>query len=181
MKLIYRGSTYDYNPPAVQYGDSTQVGKYQGLDIRFRNRQKRLVLPSTLHLIYRGHTYDVNPAELQKAATPKAHGPVKLIYRGHTYIMNPENTAPEGAVSETGAVVNSMEAVPAVPSSIRDRARNLMMDHHRAVKRRQQAMLSRSNAKVGLSNQDSLYWNHIRGEVHPSFGDSYDRGHVAFS
>ncbi len=43
-------------------------------------------------------------------------------------------------------------------------------------------MLSRLDAEVGLSAGDAVYfWNHIGGEAHPSFSDSYDRSHVAMS
>lgn len=173
MKLIYRGVTYDYNPPAVNYGDLTQAGKYQGLDIRFRNRKKPLVIPSTLRLIYRGNTYTA--ADLEKVSAPQAETPVQLIYRGHTY-TKPAQTAnqPVAAVAEPSAAPGAL--------SISDRARALMMGHHRAVKRRQQSMLTRLDARVGLpATQASQFWNHIRGEAHPSFGDSYDRSHAALS
>jgi Domain of unknown function (DUF4278) len=72
MKLTYRGVTYDYNPPKVEYGDRTQVGKYRGVDIRFRNIEKPLVLQPTLDLIYRGVCYTTNQAEapVAPAAVP---------------------------------------------------------------------------------------------------------------
>lgn len=139
MKLTYRGVTYDYNPPQVEYGDRAEVGKYRGLDIRFRNIKKAPVLQPTLDLIYRGVVHTTNP-------TP----------------------APEAAKA------------PAL--SVSDRARFLMMDHHRSVKRRQQAMLARTDAQVGLNAKEaSSFWNHIQGKVHPSFSDSYDRSHAALS
>ncbi|MBE9179754.1 DUF4278 domain-containing protein [Oculatella sp. LEGE 06141] len=57
MKLQYRGATYDYNPPEVVYSSSNTVGKYRGLDLRFRNLRKVPVFQPTLDLIYRGvHT-----------------------------------------------------------------------------------------------------------------------------
>lgn len=138
MKLTYRGVSYDYNPPQVEYGDPTQVGKYRGVDIRFRNPKKPLVLQPTLDLIYRGAHYTSQP------------------------------------VAE--AVV-----APAA-TSIQERARQLMMNHHRVVKRRQQSMLTRLDARVGLdSGKASSYWNHIQGKIHPSFGMSYDRSQAAMS
>ncbi|MDY6936339.1 MAG: DUF4278 domain-containing protein [Cyanobacteriota bacterium] len=60
MKLTYRGVTYDYNPPAVAAQNAQSVekaGKYRGIDVRFRNRKKPLVLQPTLDLKYRGVSY----------------------------------------------------------------------------------------------------------------------------
>jgi hypothetical protein len=153
MKITYRGVSYEYNPPAVEYGDLSQSGKYRGLDIRFRNPKKVPVLQPTLDLLYRGVAYTANPVEETEAI---------------------ESTEP--VASATPATASG----PA--SSIQDRARVLMMNHHRKVKQRQQAMLSRLDDRVGLSNNEATrYWNHIQGKVHPSFADSYDRSHAALS
>lgn len=146
MKLTYRGVSYDYNPPKVEYGDRAEVGKYRGVDIRFRNLKKPPVLQPTLDLIYRGVAYKTNPTEKVAEVSP--------------------------TVAAT---------VPSAPS-IRERARLLMMGHHKNVKRRQQAMLSRLDAEVGLPTSEAAhFWNHVRGEVHPSFSASYDRSHAAMS
>ncbi|GAB4377044.1 MAG: DUF4278 domain-containing protein [Elainellaceae cyanobacterium] len=147
MKLTYRGVSYEYNPPAVEYGDLSQSGKYRGLDIRFRNPKKVPVLQPTLDLLYRGVEYTANEPE----------------------------------VVEVAAVAD--QAVASAPaSSIQDRARVLMMDHHRKVKRRQQAMLSRLDARIGVPTDESTrFWNHIQGKVHPTFGENYDRSHAAMS
>lgn len=150
MKLTYRGVSYDYNPPKVEYGDRTQVGKYRGVDIRFRNPQKPLVLQPTLDLMYRGVAYTVNPTNDSAEVSPEA---------------KPVATAP----------------VAATPS-VKELARLLMMGHHKNVKRRQQAMLSRLDARVGLpTSEASRFWNHVRGETHPSFNADYDRSNAAMS
>lgn len=146
MKLTYRGVSYDYNPPKVEYGDRAEVGKYRGVDIRFRNLKKPPVLQPTLDLIYRGVAYTANPIEKEAEA--------------------------------------SLTAAPIAPStsSVRERARLLMMGHHKSVKRRQQAMLSRLDAEVGLPTSEAThFWNHVRGEAHPSFSASYDRSQAAMS
>ncbi len=57
MKLTYRGVSYEYNPPVVEMGEETIVGKYRGLDWRFRNPKRVLVLDSNLDLKYRGAAY----------------------------------------------------------------------------------------------------------------------------
>lgn len=144
MKINYRGVSYEYNPPQVEYGDLTQSGKYRGVDVRFRNPKKVPVLQPTLDLIYRGAAYTTNASE------------------------------------QTSEVV---EVIPTEkPATVQEQARALMMNHHRRVKQRQQAMLSRSDARVGLPTAEaSHFWNHIQGKVHPSFGDSYDRSGAALS
>ncbi len=62
-----------------------------------------------------------------------------------------------------------------------DQARALMTRHHHFVKNRQQSMLSRSAAEVGLSSDSANYWTHIQGKPQPSFRSSYDRSHAAIS
>ncbi len=147
MKLTYRGVTYDYNPPKVEYGDRQEVGKYRGVDIRFRNIKKAPVMQPTLDLLYRGVAYTTNPAAVEPTVEP---------------------------------TVESVKT-PAL-LSVQERARQLMMNHHKNVKRRQQAMLTRSDAQIGLPpSEASHFWNHIRGEVHPSFDASYDRSQAAMS
>jgi hypothetical protein len=147
MKLTYRGVAYEYNPPKVEYGDPTQVGKYRGVDIRFRTIQKEPVQQPTVDLLYRGAAYTANP------------------------------------VDATESIESTESAKPAVATpSVKEQARWLMMNHHKNVKRRQQSMLSRLDAKVGLpASEASRFWNHIRGEAHPSFDASYDRSHAAMS
>lgn len=171
MKLTYRGATYDYNPPAVNYGDFSQSGTYKGLDVRFRNRPKALVLPSTLKLVYRGNGYTMNPQ-----GAPAAHPPLQLTYRGSHYTLNPTGQT----VPATTPVAATPVATTTTPSSIQSRARQLMMDHHRSVKRRQQSMLTRLDERIGLDGA-TQYWNHIQGKPHPAFIEAYDRSPAALS
>ncbi|MGP1387914.1 MAG: DUF4278 domain-containing protein [Thainema sp.] len=142
MKLTYRGQSYDYNPPAVETSDAPSVGKYRGLDVRFRNPVKPAVIPQTLNLKYRGAAYQVGG-----------------------------ETAPAEAPAPVTAQASQSE----------DRARTLMMSHHRNVKRRQQVMLARLANEVGLTADVTKYWNHIQGKVHPSFWATYDRSHATLS
>lgn len=149
MKLTYRGVSYDYNPPAVEVSNSNTVGKYRGLDVRFRNPQKVMVQQPTLDLKYRGAAYSNSPA-----AEPIA--------------------AP--------AVVAAAAPQAAPHPSVSDRARMLLMNHHRATKQRQQMLLTRSASEVGLPIATaSHYWNHIQGKIHPSFWADYDRSGAALS
>ncbi len=142
MKLTYRGQSYDYNPPAVATSDAPSVGKYRGLDVRFRNPVKPVVIPQTLNLKYRGAAYQTG---------------------------------------ETAPAADASAPVAAQASHSEDRARSLMMGHHRNVKRRQQVMLSRLASEIGLKADVTQYWNHIQGKVHPSFWAMYDRSHATLS
>ena len=61
MKLNYRGASYEYNPPAVAVDESQIAGKFRGLDWRFHNLKKPLVLQPGVNLTYRGVAYNNRP------------------------------------------------------------------------------------------------------------------------
>jgi hypothetical protein len=63
MQLTYRGVSYDYTPPQVNTVDSDLVGRYRGVDIRFRNPSKPPVQQPTLDLKYRGVPYCTGDAD----------------------------------------------------------------------------------------------------------------------
>lgn len=52
--------------------------------------------------------------------------------------------------------------------SANEQARALMLRHHHLVKNRQQAMLGRAAAEIGLS-VDGDDWSHTQGKPNPSF------------
>lgn len=157
MKLTYRGISYDYNPVDVEVSASESVGKYRGLDVRFRNPKKALVLNTNLDLKYRGVAYQPTQTVVEPAV----------------------QTAPQAAPVPAFAAA---DIAPAVATSVQDKARALMMKHDRHIKRRQQAMLTRLDAEVGMDTSEaSRYWNRVQGKVHPSFRATYDRSSVAFS
>lgn len=58
--------------------------------------------------------------------------------------------------------------------STQDQARALMMRHHQMIKNRQQSMLSRAAAEVGLNAEDD-YQSRIQGKFPSSFQSDYDR------
>lgn len=138
MKLIYRGQSYEYNPPTVEYTESEVGGKYRGLDWRFRNLKQQPVLHPRANLTYRGVSYQVHPATEDSSVKPR--------------------TQP----------------------SIQEKARNLMLGHTRSIKKRQQSLLGRSAAEIGL-DETAGYWNRIQGKVHPSFRQTLDRRQVTLS
>lgn len=64
--------------------------------------------------------------------------------------------------------------------STNDQARALMNRHHHLVKNRQQSMLNRSAAEVGL-DQTGDYWNNIQGKPVGGVSDAYDRSSSSMS
>jgi hypothetical protein len=60
-----------------------------------------------------------------------------------------------------------------------DEARALMRRHHQAVKNRQQSMLNRSAAEVGIEPGD--YFSTIQGKPHSDCQMSYDRSNASMS
>ncbi|BAU40312.1 DUF4278 domain-containing protein [Leptolyngbya sp. O-77] len=131
-----------------------------------------------MKLTYRGITYDYNPQPLNLNNSHPTT--TELKFRGNEYQTNqPVATDPAATVP---AVAPAPMTQPAAPVSIEERARELMMNHHKTVKRRQQAMLTRLAANVGLdAGTTSQYWGHIQGKVQPGFWDSYDRSHASIS
>ncbi|MGB3516819.1 MAG: hypothetical protein WBA43_10195, partial [Elainellaceae cyanobacterium] len=91
--------------------------------------------------------------------------------------------APEVEATPVAQVMAAVaEPVKAAVLDVQDRARALMMGHHRTIKQRQQAMLTRLDAEVGVPvTEAAKYWNHVQGKVHPSFRASYDRSGAALS
>lgn len=148
MQLTYRGVKYDYNPPTVELKTTEEVGKFRGVDIRFRTVKKAPVHQPTLDLVYRGAAYQIGQSTTEAATV----------------------AAPAVATAPTTVKV-----------AAEDRARIMMMNRHRSVKRRQQSMLGRLATEVGLPADAVNYWNHIQGKVHPSFWATYSRGGAAAS
>lgn len=64
MQLTYRGVSYDYNPPVVESNLTDEVGKFRGVDIRFRTVKKAAVQQPTLDLVYRGVAYQTGTSEV---------------------------------------------------------------------------------------------------------------------
>ncbi len=149
MKLTYRGVSYDYTPPTVTLKAVDEVGKFRGVDIRFRTVTKAPVQQTNVDLMYRGVGYSTG---------------------------TPVETAPAAAV-----VADPVAAPAATTLSAEDKARLMMVNRHRTVKRRQQSMLARLATEAGLPAEAARYWNHIQGKVHPSFWATYGRSGAAAS
>lgn len=64
--------------------------------------------------------------------------------------------------------------------SIRTQARCLMMRHHQSVMNREQSMLMRTAAEIGV-DVDTTYHTHIQGKTLNDFSAVYGRSHAAMS
>lgn len=70
MQLTYRGVKYDYTPPVVETKTTDEVGKFRGVDIRFRTVTRAPVQQPTLDLVYRGVPYTTGAAAPAIEPTP---------------------------------------------------------------------------------------------------------------
>jgi hypothetical protein len=137
-----------------------------------------------MKLYYRGIAYDYTPPEVnttntslagtyrgakhyfQQAVVPEATTSHELSYRGVAYCTGETTQAP---------------VAPQQPqSSIESLARSLMMTRHNWIKNREQSLLARSGAEIGLV-EASHYWSQIQGKINPGFRVSYDRSRATFS
>ncbi|MBP0000382.1 MAG: hypothetical protein J7641_15525 [Cyanobacteria bacterium SID2] len=65
--------------------------------------------------------------------------------------------------------------------SLNDRTRALMSRHHRNIRNRQQSLLTRAAAEVGMPGETSEHWTHIQGKPTYNSSISYDRSNAAMS
>ena len=65
--------------------------------------------------------------------------------------------------------------------STQNQARALMMRHQQKIRNREQSMLSRAAAEIGMDIDASKYNNHIQGKIHSSFRATYDRSGATMS
>lgn len=65
--------------------------------------------------------------------------------------------------------------------STREQARALMMRHHQLIKNREQSMLARAAAEVGLPVESEEYQSRIQGKFPSSFSADYDRSGASLS
>jgi hypothetical protein len=70
MKLIYRGIQYDYSPPVIETPSIEAIGKYRGVDVRFRTMTHSPVHPLKVDLMYRSVPYTSGEAVEQPAVAP---------------------------------------------------------------------------------------------------------------
>ena len=111
-----------------------------------------------MKLTYRGITYDYNPPEVETTL-----GEVGGKYRGLDWrfrnmkkppVLQPRvNLKYRGVHYQTGGTTAPQNTEPTKTPvlSTQDKARSLMLNQQRSLKNRQQAMLHRAAAEVGLA------------------------------
>jgi len=159
MKLTYRGVSYDYTPnPVPQKGSVIGTGTYRGAAVTFNALAEQPPQPAA-DLVWRGVPYRVGtPATVAVSAVevPVA-APVVA-----------EPAAPGTAVAETS-------------TGVIDMARNLFIRHHQRMRRREQGMMVRLAAEVGIPVEDAAHYeSHIQGKLPHDFS-GYDRSSTAMS
>lgn len=149
-----------------------------------------------MKLTYRGVEYEYTPPQIDMASTsevgqyrglewrfrnprtvPVLQPNLDLVYRGVPY----QTGQPEAVSTPVYTPAPTVTPTEVEGLSVANMARSLMMSHHKWIKTRQQALLTRVATEVGLGTDAAHYWNHIQGKVHPSFRSSYDRSHAALS
>lgn len=157
MKLTYRGVQYDLIPTPVMVDDVYAEGKYRGVAVQYRRVRADVPQPA-FDLTYRGVAYRAGEVPgVREVPVP-------------------------ATVSDAPIAPAEAETKKAAPVSIQERARLLMMNHHRKVMQRDQSMLMRLDREVGLDVEDAThFWNQIQGKVHSEAWATYDRSHAAMS
>jgi hypothetical protein len=65
--------------------------------------------------------------------------------------------------------------------SVQQQARALMSRHHQFIRNREQSMLLRTVAEIGVEADVSRYHSHVQGMTPNNFGQNYDRSPTAMS
>ncbi|HIK44755.1 MAG TPA: DUF4278 domain-containing protein [Leptolyngbyaceae cyanobacterium M65_K2018_010] len=159
MKLTYRGVDYDYTPnPAPKWGQSLGTGHYRGSEVTFRAMAELPAQPAA-DLTWRGVDYRSGIAAVPTPTVAVAAEPERV---------------PVLAAEPT---VSTETATP----SIYERARNLFIRRHQRSRRREQGMMVRLAAEVGLPVEEAAHYeSHIQGKLPHDFS-AYDRSSTAMS
>jgi hypothetical protein len=155
MKLTYRGVSYNSTPnPVPPLGQTIDTGHYRGAPVTFRTMAEVPAQP-TEDLAWRG-----------------------VAYRsGGT--ADPANLTPEPAAPVPVAI--APEPTPVPVTRIPDLARNLFMRRHQRSRRREQGMMVRLAAEVGMPVEEAAHYeSHIQGKLPHDFS-GYDRSSTAMS
>jgi hypothetical protein len=167
MKLTYRGVSYDYTPnPVPKMGPAYDVGSYRGAAVTFRAVTEIPEQPGA-DLTWRGvayHTGSVAPAPI----AAEAEAPVAIATSAPA--LAPA-LAPAPAPAPASTAANGVTAL----------ARNLFIRRHQRMRRREQGMMVRLAAEVGMPVEAAgAYESHIQGKLPHDFS-AYDRSATAMS
>lgn len=153
MKLTYRGVSYDYTPnPVPKMGPAYDVGSYRGAAVTFR----------------------------AVAETPEQPG-ADLTWRGVAYHTGSAAPAPVTAEAEAPVTIPAPAPAPTPTNGVTALARNLFIRRHQRMRRREQGMMVRLAAEVGIPVEEAgAYESHIQGKLPHDFS-AYDRSTTAMS
>ncbi|HSM84453.1 MAG TPA: DUF4278 domain-containing protein [Nodosilinea sp.] len=156
MKLTYRGISYDMTvAPAPKLGATLDHGTYRGAPVVFRALAELPAQPAA-DLTWRGAPYTVGIA-----APVAAVAPVEI--------------------PAVAASVAAPAAAETTPTNIPDLARNLFIRRHQRSRKREQGMMVRLAAEVGMPVEEAAHYeSHIQGKMPHDFS-GYDRGSAAMS
>ncbi|QZZ22630.1 DUF4278 domain-containing protein [Leptothermofonsia sichuanensis E412] len=130
---------------------------------------------------YRGEgKYRGVPAKYSAFVTDGSWPEVELTYRGVPY----KTGRPEQPISPVPADVSipaTQEPSAKLPA-LDELVRRLVMNRHQQVKKREQSMLARMDAEVGLTVEEAVHFrNHIQGYTPYNEWIDYERSHIAMS
>ncbi|MEY3299548.1 MAG: hypothetical protein RLZZ597_2808 [Cyanobacteriota bacterium] len=156
MKLTYRGVSYDYTPnPMPKMGETFETGTYRGARVAFR-----------------------------AVAEPPAQPAADLTWRGvpyHTGTMTPVAVAEPALAQPAMATPVAVAMATNGSNSVPELARNLFIRRHQRSRKREQGMMVRLAAEVGLPLDEAMrYESHIQGKTPHDFA-AYDRSSIAMS
>jgi hypothetical protein len=162
MKLTYRGVSYDYTPNSTpSMGPTIATGTYRGNATTFHALAEMPPQPSE-DLTCRGVDYRSG------TAVPPVVAPTPMAVAMEPVAVVEEH--PPVAVPETGA-----------PDAVATLARNLFIRHHQRSRKREQGMMVRLAAEVGIPVEDAAaYESHVQGKLPHDFS-GYDRSASAMS
>lgn len=154
MKLTYRGVSYNYTPNATpNKGPVIDTGTYRGHGVEFQALSEWPAQPEA-DLTWRGVPY----------------------HRGHGAVSNAPVSTPAAAPATQTTSPSASPNGPVVAL-----ARNLFIRHHQRSRKREQGMMVRLAAEVGIPVEDSAgYESHVQGKLPHDF-DGYDRSSAAMS
>ena len=167
MKLTYRGVSYEFTPnPAPKLGETLGTGHYRGAPVVF-NALAELPAQPAADLTWRGVPYRTGISAPVATAAP-VETPAVVA-----------STAVPALETTAGEAENVVANTPL--TSIPDLARNLFIRRHQRSRRREQGMMVRLAAEVGISVEDAAHYeSHIQGKMPHDFS-GYDRGSAAMS
>ncbi|MGG6237756.1 DUF4278 domain-containing protein [Nodosilinea sp. AN01ver1] len=169
MKLTYRGISYDATPnPAPKLGKTIDTGTYRGATVVFKALAEIPAQPAA-DLTWRGVPYRTGVAAPVAPAAPIEIPAVAA------------SLATPAVVTETVVITETVVSSTPMTTNIPDLARNLFIRRHQRSRRREQGMMVRLAAEVGIPVEDAAHYeSHIQGKMPHDFA-GYDRGSAAMS